>query len=132
LALSWINFHVYGRSFNPLDIHGIYGDASPGCEKRGEESVILGKPGDNVWPIGLMVSLFDYSTGRVMRTFIFVLLLVLLILSQGCSADSFKRTIYDVFQNWGDQDCHRDPGRECLEPKSYDEYQRERNAPSTD
>lgn len=67
-----------------------------------------------------------------MKGFLFVPMILVVLLCQGCTADSFKRTVYDIFQNWGDQNCHRDPGRECPEPQSYEEYQRERNAPPAD
>lgn len=67
-----------------------------------------------------------------MKTAGLLSLLMVILLCQGCSRETFQRTVYDTVQNWGEQNCQRDPGRECPEPQSYDEYQRERNPSPTD
>ncbi len=107
-----------------------YGGVSPSCQAAKRESTFLEYHECQVWLTSHSGSLLNYTTGVTMKAFWLAPVFMVLLLSQGCSADSIKRTVYDIFQNWGDQDCHRDPGRECPEPQSYEEYQRERNATS--
>ena len=62
-----------------------------------------------------------------MKVWLKILLLMAALVCQGCNADTFKRKVYEVFQNWGEQHCQKEPYRECPEPQNYDQYQRERN-----
>ena len=102
-------------------------------EAAGEESPFLGDHESGPWTTGYSLPLFCYDTaGRVMKIFLYALFWMVALPCQGCSAESFKRTIYDVLQNWGEQHCQQEPGRECPEPHDYDEYQRERNVSQTD
>lgn len=63
-----------------------------------------------------------------MKAWLSIFSLILALFSQGCSTDSFQRTVYNILQGWQGEQCQRDAGRECPEPQSYDEYQRERDA----
>jgi hypothetical protein len=57
----------------------------------------------------------------------FFLLLTLAIVSFGCSSEMTKRAAYESLKNKADMDCRKNPGAQCPEQKSYDEYQRDLN-----
>lgn len=42
-------------------------------------------------------------------------------------ATQVKRTAYETLQNVADQPCGKDPGAECRERRSYDEYRDSRD-----
>jgi hypothetical protein len=53
--------------------------------------------------------------------------LTLAIISFGCSSEMTKRAAYESLKNKADMDCRKNPGAQCPEQKSYDEYQRDLN-----
>ncbi len=64
------------------------------------------------------------------KSFFCITVLIVSLLYQGCSTESFKRTLYDMFQSYGEQQCQQDPNATC-EGQNYEEYQRERDAQQT-
>lgn len=62
-----------------------------------------------------------------MKETILYLSLVIIVMLPACSAEMAKRAAYDSLQNKSDMDCRSNPGENCPEKKSYDEYQRDLN-----
>ncbi len=60
-----------------------------------------------------------------MKATILYLSLVIMIMLPACSADTSRRAAYDSLQNMSDMDCRSNPGANCPEKQSYDEYQRD-------
>ena len=54
------------------------------------------------------------------------LVLATVMLLAGCSSESLQRSGYNTLQNIEQQRCGNDPGEQCAEPQSYDDYQRQR------
>jgi hypothetical protein len=61
-----------------------------------------------------------------MASFVGTLLLVIIILTAGCSADTAKRTAYETLQNVHEQECLKNLASDCEKRESYDDYQRKR------
>jgi len=64
-----------------------------------------------------------------MKAALLSLSLVATSLLSACSAETIKQSAYGTLQNKADMDCRSQPGAKCPEQKSYDEYQRDLNAP---
>ncbi len=45
----------------------------------------------------------------------------------GCSADSVKRTAYEMLQNVSERECLKNLGTDCEKRDSYDDYEHKRN-----
>ena len=57
----------------------------------------------------------------------FVLLITIIVMTiPACSKESLNRTGYKTLQNVEEQKCQENPGSECPEQESYDDYQRKK------
>ena len=43
-----------------------------------------------------------------------------------CSSESVKRGTYESLKSMERQECLKDPARECPEPESYNQYEKQR------
>lgn len=55
-----------------------------------------------------------------------VVLALVLVLVQGCSGESLKRTGFETLQNMRRLECQKDPSRECPDRERYEDYQQKR------
>jgi hypothetical protein len=62
-----------------------------------------------------------------MKETILYLSFLIIVMLPACSAETARRAAYDSLQNKSDMDCRSNPGANCTETKSYDEYQRDLN-----
>lgn len=67
-----------------------------------------------------------------MKFFLIFALTMVLAATLGCSGESFKRATFDSMQNYSREQCLKDPGVECPERESYDDYQRKRREVKSD
>lgn len=63
----------------------------------------------------------------VMRNMKRLLVPGVIVLITGCSVDSAKRTAYETLQNVRQQECMRNPGQDCGQRDSYDDYRSKRD-----
>ncbi|MGC2046988.1 MAG: hypothetical protein WA635_00030 [Gallionella sp.] len=61
-----------------------------------------------------------------MASFVGTLVLVVVVLTAGCSADTAKRTAYETLQNVHQQECLKNPSLNCEKRESYEDYERKR------
>ena len=50
----------------------------------------------------------------------------LIVLLQGCSGESVKRTSFETLQNLHEQECEKDLSGKCPPRERYDDYQHKR------
>jgi hypothetical protein len=58
------------------------------------------------------------------------LTVALFIILSGCSSEIAKRSAFEAMQNKAQMDCQQNPGSNCQEKQSYDDYQRNLNSRS--
>ena len=61
-----------------------------------------------------------------MNKYALLLITGLLLLLQGCSSDTVKRTSFATLQNLREQECEKDLSGNCPQRERYNDYQRKK------
>lgn len=56
------------------------------------------------------------------------LILIIIVMAGGCSADAAKRTTYETLQNVREQECRKNPSLDCEKREHYEDYRRKRDS----
>lgn len=62
-----------------------------------------------------------------MKKYLFLLITGMMVIAQGCSSESVKRTSFETLQNVREQQCSKDLTSNCPPRESFNDYQRKRN-----
>lgn len=63
-----------------------------------------------------------------MNSFAGLLCLAIFALTAGCSSETAKRTAYETLQNVREQECLKNPAKDCGKRDSYEDYERQRRS----